>query len=106
VFGSKLHTLVKMIAFWDREMCILIEVDHRFRGVYCLHHCGTDGGGSRHLRNISLLRCHSTVSQKAIIFVFSAVKTWNLTFFGDFISSKYLSVYVHYELQAILQYLG
>jgi hypothetical protein len=26
----------KMIAFWDTELCSLVEVDRRFRGAYCL----------------------------------------------------------------------
>jgi hypothetical protein len=27
-----------MTGFWDIAPCSLVEVDRRFRGVYCLHH--------------------------------------------------------------------
>jgi hypothetical protein len=39
---------MKMTAFWDIAPCSLIEVDRRFRGAYCVHHQGDDGG-SKHL---------------------------------------------------------
>jgi hypothetical protein len=29
---------MKMTAFWDVAPCSLVEVDRRFRGVYCLHY--------------------------------------------------------------------
>jgi hypothetical protein len=31
---------MKVKAFWDVMPRILVEVDRRFRGVYCLHHQG------------------------------------------------------------------
>jgi hypothetical protein len=45
---------IQMTVFWDIASCGVIEVDRRFRGVYCLHHQGySDDGG---------------ISQKAIVF--------------------------------------
>jgi hypothetical protein len=29
---------MKTTVFWDRAPCSLVEIDRRFRGVYCLHH--------------------------------------------------------------------
>jgi hypothetical protein len=37
---------MKMTAFWDVTPCSLVEVDRRFRGVYCFYHC-PDGGGRK-----------------------------------------------------------
>jgi hypothetical protein len=31
---------LKMTAFWDAAPFIIVKVDRRFRGVYCLHHQG------------------------------------------------------------------
>jgi hypothetical protein len=33
---------MKIRAFWDIAPCSLIVVDHHFRGVYCLHHQGSE----------------------------------------------------------------
>jgi hypothetical protein len=33
---------MKITAFWDIVPSSLVEVDRRFRGVYCLHHQGND----------------------------------------------------------------
>jgi hypothetical protein len=38
-------TSMKIRAFWDTGPCSIVEVDRRFRGVYCLHH--SDGGDSK-----------------------------------------------------------
>jgi hypothetical protein len=38
---------LKMTVFWDVAPCSLAETDRHFRGVYCIHHQGDDGG-SRH----------------------------------------------------------
>jgi hypothetical protein len=40
---------MKMTVFWDISPYSLVEVDRRFRDVYCLHHHGNDDGGSKHL---------------------------------------------------------
>jgi hypothetical protein len=32
-----------MAVFWDVVPCSLVDIDLRFRGVYCLHHQGDDG---------------------------------------------------------------
>jgi hypothetical protein len=49
---------MKMIAFWDIAPCSPVEVDQRFRGVYCLHHQG-DGNHSEscHLQYKASLNC-------------------------------------------------
>jgi hypothetical protein len=39
---------MKVRAFWNRASCSLVEVDRSFRGMYCLHHQGNNGG-STHL---------------------------------------------------------
>jgi hypothetical protein len=38
------EAIMKMMAFWDIALCGLFEVNRRFRGAYCLHHQGDDGG--------------------------------------------------------------
>jgi hypothetical protein len=35
---------MKMIALCDIAPCSLVEVDRRFRGMYCVHHQGDDEG--------------------------------------------------------------
>jgi hypothetical protein len=40
--------LVLLTDFWDAAPRSLVETDRRFRGAYCLHHHGSDGG-SKHL---------------------------------------------------------
>jgi hypothetical protein len=45
----------KVIAFWDIALCILIEVDWHFRGVYCLYREGDDED-STYLWNVILLQ--------------------------------------------------
>jgi hypothetical protein len=57
---------VKMTAYWDVAPCSLIGVDRCFRGAYCLHD-QPDGGGS--------MRLHGATSQKALIFILTAVRT-------------------------------
>jgi hypothetical protein len=42
------EAIMKMMAFWGIALCGLVEVNRRFRGAYCLHHQGDDGG-SMHL---------------------------------------------------------
>jgi hypothetical protein len=45
----------EIAAFRDIVLCSLIEVDQHFRGAYCLHCQGSDGG-SMHLSNAVLLQ--------------------------------------------------
>jgi hypothetical protein len=52
----------KITAFWDVAPCSLVWVDRRFRVAYCI------------IRVIT-----SEASQKAVIFILYAVRTWNLT---------------------------
>jgi hypothetical protein len=54
----------KISAFWDVAWSSL-GVDRHFRGAYCLHHEG--------------VRLHGATSQKALIFILTAVRTWNFT---------------------------
>jgi hypothetical protein len=58
--GFQKTNSLKMIAFCDISPCSLVELERRFRGAYCLHHL-------------------STMSQKAVIFILAAVRTWNVT---------------------------
>jgi hypothetical protein len=55
VYSVRLQVLtatgMKITAFWDITPCSLVEVDRRFRGVYCHHQPDThrpDYGGSKH----------------------------------------------------------
>jgi hypothetical protein len=52
----------KMTVFWDIGRCGLVEVDRRFRSVYCLLHQGDES------------RVHGTLSQKAVIFIAATVR--------------------------------
>jgi hypothetical protein len=79
---------LKMIAFWGRAPCSLVEVDQRFRGANCLHH-QCDDGGSKHLWNVCQLRDYGAVSQKGIIFKLAALRTLNLL---SYISFGYCAV--------------
>jgi hypothetical protein len=55
-----------MIAIWDTVPCRL------FRGAYCLYHQGDE---MMMEAVCTSMRLHSTVSQKAIIFILAAVRT-------------------------------
>jgi hypothetical protein len=48
---SPCHFHMKIIIYWDIAPCSLVEINQCFRGAYCLHHQGNDGG-SKHLWNI------------------------------------------------------
>jgi hypothetical protein len=41
--------IVKVTAYWDMAPCSLVEVDRRFRGVYCLHYQGHFPEAIRHI---------------------------------------------------------
>jgi hypothetical protein len=72
------------IASWDIVPCSL-RVDWRFRGLYCLHRQGDEYLLPWWWRQYALLnhqstpRLHSSVYQKAIIFVLATMRTWNVT---------------------------
>jgi hypothetical protein len=53
------NIISKMIVFWDVAPCSLVEVYRRFRGDCCLHH-------------------RAATSQKTVIFILAAERTWNL----------------------------
>jgi hypothetical protein len=55
---------VKMTAFWYTVPCSLVELDWHLKGAYCLHHRSDDGG-----------RLHGTISQKAVIFILTTMRT-------------------------------
>jgi hypothetical protein len=38
---------MKIKAFWDMVPCNLVELDRPFRGAYCHHYQGDDGGSKR-----------------------------------------------------------
>jgi hypothetical protein len=56
----------KITVVLDVAPCSLVEIDRRFRGVYCLHHQGA----------IST-RLHGATSQKTVIFIPVSVRTLN-----------------------------
>jgi hypothetical protein len=69
---------MKMTVFWDIWPCSIIEVDRRFRCVYCLHQGERpDDGGKPLKRRSTYTRLHGAISQKALdlIFITSAVST-------------------------------
>jgi hypothetical protein len=58
---------MKFGVFWDIAPCSL-EVNRYFRGVYCLHQQGNDGGSTR-LWNVGQLQCdHGVTSKKTLNF--------------------------------------
>jgi hypothetical protein len=59
---------LKIRAFWDIATCSLAGVDRRFRGAYCLHYQSDIGA-----------RLQGAISQKALIIIFTCLRTWNLT---------------------------
>jgi hypothetical protein len=79
---------MKIIAFWDIVPCGLVAVDRRFRGAYCLHHQGGDGGddnhrpdyeGSTHLRNVGLLqRDYMTLYPRRLLYLFVFMGSLNI----------------------------
>jgi hypothetical protein len=57
---------IKITACWDTAPCSIVEVDQRFRGVYCFHlqvitECTSE-------RWSASMRLHVAVSQKAVTF--------------------------------------
>jgi hypothetical protein len=75
---------MKMTVFWDVAPCSLVEIYLRFRGAYCLNHQGNDGRGGTHHRNVGLV----ATSQKIVIFIFAALRTWNLMYLDELRASK------------------
>jgi hypothetical protein len=68
---------MKMTAVWDIALCILVEVDRRFTGAYCLHRYGDDhrpddGGSDAPLKRRSTsTRLHDSIFQNAVILKYS-----------------------------------
>jgi hypothetical protein len=65
-------------AFWDVALCSLVEEYRRVGGAYCLNH-----SSPWWWRQYPRLKCRSTftrlhnaTSQKAVIFILAAVRTW------------------------------
>jgi hypothetical protein len=77
-FQALMVASMKVSAFWDTELRILIEVGQHFRRAYCLHHQGDDWG-SMHLWNLGLLQgydvaiyprsCHLECTSYDVIFL-------------------------------------
>jgi len=67
-----------MTAFWDIVPCSLVEVDRCFRGAYWLHHQGDDHAPV--WCQSTSMRLNGALSQKAVIFILTATRTWNFTF--------------------------
>jgi hypothetical protein len=67
---------MKMAIIWDVAPCSLVDIDLCFGGAYCLHHQGSDSGGSELLWNMSVsTRLHGAKFQKAAIFSTCSVLT-------------------------------
>jgi len=72
--------IMKMTDFCNITPCNLVEVDRSFRGGYCLHQRGDNGGTAHILKHRSAsTELHGAIRQKAVIFTFAAVKSWSLT---------------------------
>jgi hypothetical protein len=52
-----IHFNFKMRAFWDIAPCILVEVDGRFTGPYCLHHQVLPPISARISKFVSSIKC-------------------------------------------------
>jgi hypothetical protein len=59
VFDLLNNFLLQFRVFCDVAPCSQVEVDRRFRDVYCLHHQGDDGG-SKQVLNVSQLQLDYT----------------------------------------------
>jgi hypothetical protein len=72
---------LKLRVLWDVAPCSHVEVDRRFRGKYCLHHYLSPWWWRQYapLKRRSAPTLHGATSQKTLNFIFSAVRTWNLT---------------------------
>jgi hypothetical protein len=77
--------------------CDLVEVDWCFRGAYCLHHWAVSSL-PWWWRQYTLLKhwstwtsLHGAISQKAVTFIPTAMRSWNLTLQGYFILSQTVS---------------
>jgi hypothetical protein len=72
--------VIKMTVFWDVAPCSLVEVYRRFTSAYCLHHKSLI---VLMMEAISIsetsTRLHCATSQKIVIFLLAAVRTWKLT---------------------------
>jgi hypothetical protein len=66
-----------MTAVWDIASYSLVEVDGRFRGTYCLHHQGAliMESVSTYETSVSVYETIGAISQKAVIFILSGVRT-------------------------------
>jgi hypothetical protein len=54
----------------DIAPCSFVEVDWHFRGKYCLLHQDESWSNS--------MRLHGNISQKAVIFILTTIRPWNL----------------------------
>jgi hypothetical protein len=66
----------KITILWDISQSSLLQIYRCVRGVYCLRHQG-DECPPKHPSTST--RLHISISQKAVIFILAAVRTWNLT---------------------------
>jgi hypothetical protein len=60
---------MKFTSLWSIAQCSLVEVTRRFRGAYCLHHWGNDGGRTPLNRRYTSTTLHSATSQISVIFI-------------------------------------
>jgi hypothetical protein len=69
--NTKMHQRWRV--FWDVASCRLVCSDRPFRGARCLHH---QGRAMKH-RSIST-KVHRVTTQKLVIHILAATRTWNL----------------------------
>jgi hypothetical protein len=51
----------------DVATCFLVEIDRRFRGMYCIHHRLDNGGNALLKRRYTSMTQHGVISQTAVI---------------------------------------
>jgi hypothetical protein len=64
-----------MAVFWDVALCSPVEIGRHFKGAYCLHHQGDDGGsnpedGHLVINNMVILKSRSDNKHRELF------KTW------------------------------
>jgi hypothetical protein len=64
-----------MTAFWNIASCSFVEIDRRFRGVYCLHHQEGSDGGSTQLWRYCFSEPGSLTDRHFIVFVGRKLKS-------------------------------
>jgi hypothetical protein len=88
-----------MTIFWDVAPCSQVEVYRRFKGACCLHHEGflIMEAGSISETLVTSTRPHGTTTQKTVIFILAAVRTWDLTLWSRVIAALKFCVIIDFQ---------